>query len=143
MCQAILRPEMRRIISGSFSSSIKGPVFVNLINGVPYISMTQSGPRKNRDAHGEHDDTSRPAVDEVVVSTNSHILHENFRRKVVWRPTCRLFGRDQKIHFAQTKARAKERTLSIVKLSTALARPKSVTLTIGGSSFVRSTFCGN
>lgn len=39
------------------------------------------------------------------------------------------------------KQPADERTLSIVKLSTALARPKSATLTIGGSSFVRRTFC--
>jgi hypothetical protein len=52
--------------------------------------MTQPGPRKNRGAHGEHDDAGRPAVDEVVVSTNSHALHNDFRREVVRRPTCRL-----------------------------------------------------
>jgi hypothetical protein len=40
------------------------------------------------------------------------------------------------------KQLAKERILSIMKLSTVLARPKSATLTTGGSSFVRSTFCG-
>jgi len=74
---------MRRIISGSFSSSTKGPVFVIMIDVVPYISTTQSGPRKNSDAHREHDDTDRPAVDEVVIPMDSHTFHDDFRREVV------------------------------------------------------------
>ncbi len=102
VCQLILRPAMRRIISGSFSSSMKGPVFVSLIDVVPYISMTQSRPRKDGDAHGEHNDADRPAVDEVVVSMDSHTLHDDFRREVVGCPTHRLLGRDQKLYFAQT-----------------------------------------
>src|SRR5712691_4719040 len=75
---------MRRIISGSFSSSTKGPVFVSLMDVVPSIvSTTQSGLRKNSDARREHDDTDRPAVDEVVVPMDSHTFHDDFRREVV------------------------------------------------------------
>ena len=74
---------MRRIISGSFSSSTKGPVFVSLIDVVPCISTTQSGLRKNSDARREHDDTDRPAVDEVVIPMDSHTFHDDFRREVV------------------------------------------------------------
>ena len=85
---------MRRIISCSFSSSTKGPVFVSLIDVVPSISTTQSGLQKNSDARREHDDTDRPAVDEVVVPMDSHTSHDDFRREVVGRPTHRLLGGD-------------------------------------------------
>lgn len=94
VCQLILRPAMRRIISGSFSSSIKGPVFVSLIDIVAYVSITLSGHRRTDDgAHGEHNDADRPAVDEVVVSMGSHTLHDDFRREVVGCSTHRLLGR--------------------------------------------------
>ena len=80
---------MHRIISGSFSSSIKGPVFVSLIGAVPYTFPSSIaapfltlvvGPRRYSDVHRGYDDTDRPAVDKMVISTDSNILHDDFRR---------------------------------------------------------------
>ena len=84
---------------------------------------------------------TRPAIDEVVISTDSHTLHDDFGREVVGRHTHRLLGGDWKLQLCANKLRAKERAMSIVKLSTAWARPKSATLMIDGSSFVRAMFC--
>jgi len=73
-------------------------VFVSLIGTVPYILITQSGPRRYSDAHRGYDDAGRP---EVVISAGSNILHDYFRREVVRCPTHRLLGRDSKLYFAQ------------------------------------------
>jgi len=85
----------------------------------------------------------------MIITPHPDTVRDNFGREVVGRPTHRLYRKKREIMHVgahpmvnANKQQARERTLSIVRLSTALARPKSATLTIGGSSFVRSTFCG-
>src|SRR6266404_7363595 len=74
---------MRRRMSGSFSSSIKGPVFV--------ILACASGPpnrsNNNRDEHGKDDDTDGPTVDELVIPLILFRLINNFWCEITWRPT--------------------------------------------------------
>ena len=36
-------------------------------------------------------------MDGVVISTDSHTLHDDFRNEVIGRPTHRPFGRDEKL----------------------------------------------
>jgi len=136
-------------MSGSSSSSINGPVFVNLPDTVSVQISNPVGDNEERSAHREHDDSDGPTVDEVIITPHSDTVRDNFGREVVGRPTHRLYRKKREIKHVgghptvnANKQQARERTLSIVRLSTALARPKSATLTIGGSSFVRSTFCG-
>ena len=85
----------------------------------------------------------------MIITPHPDTVRDNFGREVVGRPTHRLYRKKREImhvgaHPATNanKQQARGRTLSIVRLSTALARPKSATLTIGKTSFVRSTFCG-
>jgi len=140
---------MRRLMSGSSSSSINGPVFVNLPDTVSVHISKPVGANEEPSVHREHDNSDGPTVDEVIITPDSHTVRDDFRREVIGRPTHRLYREKREMMHVSAppsvnanKQRARERTLSIVRLSTALARPKSATLTIGGSSFVRSTFCG-
>ena len=76
-------------------------------------------------------------VDEVVVSTDSHTFHDDFRREAVRRrPTHRLLGGDQKLYFLRIQIRGKGTHPELSKTVDRLARPKSASLTISGSSFV-------
>jgi hypothetical protein len=100
--------------------------------------------KKRDDAHGEDDDADGPAVDELVVSSIWFTLIDDFGSEVTWGTTHGL-----KQHITSISAMwgggglsagKRGRTLSIVRLSTTLARPKSATLTFGGSSRVKRTF---
>ena len=76
-------------------------------------------------------------VDEVVVSTDSHTFHDDFRpREAVRRPTHRLLGGDQKLYFLRIQITGKGTHPENSETVDRLARPKSASLTISESSFV-------
>lgn len=50
---------------------------------------------KERGAHGKHNNTNGPAVDEVVIALDPHAIHDNFGGEVVRRPAHGLFGQNK------------------------------------------------
>jgi hypothetical protein len=83
VCQPILCPAMPRLMSGSFSSSMKGLVFVSLPDAVSVHIGNPLWANEERCVHREHDDTDGPTVD-----------CGNFRWEVVGHPTHRLFRKE-------------------------------------------------
>ena len=79
---------MRRRMSGSFSSSMNGPVFVSL--WFCESALQNNSKWKNGGAHGKDDDSNGPAVDELVITLIFFRLIDDFWREVTWRPTHRL-----------------------------------------------------
>jgi hypothetical protein len=139
VCQRISRPAMRRDYIGLILVfDKKGTVFVSLKGVVPYIS-TQPSPGDGRTAT-HIANTMTPIdelVDEVVVSTDSHTFHDDFRREAVCRrPTHRLLGGDQNLYFSRIQITGKGTHPENSETVDRLAGPKSASLTIGGSPFV-------
>jgi hypothetical protein len=128
---------MWRLMSDSFSSSMNGPVFVNLPDAVSVHIGNPVWANDERCGHREHDDTDGPTVD-----------RDNFRREVVGRPTHCLFRKEgdcacQRSSGDQCEQTTDERTHPEHCETIDHRRgPKSATLVTGGSSFVRSTFWG-
>ena len=111
------------------------------IRSSAHISVRSDSRKKKRGAHGEYNNADGPAVDKVVIALDLHAFRDNFGGEVVRRPAHGLFGENKNKIIYSNKETWIRPTLSMVRLSTTLARPKSATLTVGGSSFVRRTFC--
>ena len=132
------------VVMSIAESSMKGVHIVSLAAANAHVCVSvREYQRKSVGAehsHGEDDHADAPAVDEVVVALVVPVLDDNFRREVRGRAAQRLWCTSSVSNARETGA--VRPTCSAVRVSTALARPKSAILTTGGLSSVRRMFSG-
>ena len=103
------------------------------------VSTNSMDAHFERYIHGEDDDPDAPAINHVMIAFAIG-LHNDFGGEIARSAAHGLNERSEVSCEGIGSVSKQSRTRNIVRLSTTLAKPKSATLTIGGSSLVKRTF---